>query len=114
MFFKDGWLIGIVVLIIAGNAFLIIWSITHIYKVNIDLPVRFTSLSNFDQLGPWYQLYDIAAIAAIVSIMNIFLATLLHKKNRILSIFLAISALMVVILAIAILLGFTVIKYGTT
>ncbi len=114
MFFKDGWLIGIVVLIIIGNAFLIIWSVTHIYKVNIDLPVRFTSLSNFDQLGPWYQLYDITAIAVIVSLMNIFLATLLHKKNRILSIFLAIAALMVVILAIAILLGFTVIKYGTT
>lgn len=100
-------------LLVSGLIFLVIWSLTHIHVTDIDVPIRFTSLTNFDELGKWYQLYEIPAIAIIVSIINVFFATLLHKKNRIISIFLIITALMVVILAIAILLGFTAIKYGS-
>lgn len=113
-FFKDGWLLGLLGLIVAGNLFLIVWSATHIRQASIELPVRFTSLSNFDQLGPWYQLYEISIIALVITLINIFLAVLLYKKNRILSIFVTITTLMVVVLAIAILLGFTVIKYGAS
>lgn len=111
--FKDGWLIGLFVLILIGNVFIVFWSSTHIRNIGIDIPIRFTSLSNFDQLGSWYSLYEIAIISAIITLINLFLAVILHKKNRILSIFLTITTLMIVILAIAILLGFTVIKYGT-
>ena len=112
-FFRDSWLLGLVIPLVAGLVFLIFWSVTHIHATDIEVPIRFTSLTNFDELGRWYQLYEIPAIAAIVSIINVFFAVLLHKKNRILSIFLLITALMVVVLAIAILLGFTAIKYGS-
>ncbi|MBA3679359.1 hypothetical protein H0W80_04200 [Candidatus Saccharibacteria bacterium] len=112
-FFKDGWFLGLLTLIVFGNIFIVGWSLTHIRFTSIELPVRFTSLSNFDQLGAWYRLYEIAAISIFITIINIFLAVLLYRKNRILSIFLTITTLMVVILATAILLGFTVIKYGT-
>jgi uncharacterized BrkB/YihY/UPF0761 family membrane protein len=111
-FFRDSWLLALLVPLIIGLIFLIIWSLTHIHATDIDVPVRFTSLTNFDELGRWYQLYEITIIAVIVSLINIFFAFLLHKKNRILSIFLLVVAIMVVILAIAILLGFTAIKYG--
>ena len=111
-FFRDSWLLALLVPLILGLIFLIIWSLTHIHATDIDVPVRFTSLTNFDELGRWYQLYEITIIAVIVSLINIFFAFLLHKKNRILSIFLLVVAIMVVILAIAILLGFTAIKYG--
>ncbi len=112
-FFRDGWLLSLVSLIVVGNLFIITWSITHIQRTSIELPVRFTSLSNFDQLGSWFRLYEISEIALIVSLLNVFLAVILYRKNRILSIFLSITAVMVVVLAIAILLGFTAIKYGT-
>lgn len=112
-FFKDAWLLSISAAIVVGNIFIIVWSITHIGKTEIEIPIRFTSLSNFDQLGVWYRLYEIAIISIVVSVVNMFLAVMLHRKNRILSIFVSIAALMVVILAIAILLGFTAIKYGT-
>lgn len=112
-FFRDGWLLSLVSLIVVGNLFIISWSITHIQRTSIELPVRFTSLSNFDQLGSWFRLYEISEIALIVSLLNVFLAVILYRKNRILSIFLSITAVMVVVLAIAILLGFTAIKYGT-
>ena len=109
---KDGWLVGLFLLLAAANAFLIVWSITHVHQVDIDVPIRFTSLANFDQLGKWYQLYEIPAISLCIAIMNSFFAFVLHGKNRILSIFLLITAIMVSILAIAILLGFTAIRYG--
>ena len=112
-FFRDGWLLSLVSLSLLGDAFIIFWSVTHIQRASIELPVRFTSISNFDQLGSWFRLYEIAGIALVVTAINIFLAALLYRKNKILSIFLSIAALMVVILAIAILLGFTAIKYGT-
>ncbi|MEI8072594.1 MAG: hypothetical protein WCH00_00650 [Candidatus Saccharibacteria bacterium] len=112
-FFKDSWLLGLLFIVAVGNAFIIFWSLTHIHAASIDLPVRFTSLSNFDELGSWFRLYDIAEISIVVSLINLLLAVLLHAKNRILSIFLLLTSIMVVILAIAILLGFTVIKYGT-
>lgn len=111
-FFRDSWLLSLVVPLLIGLVFLIIWSATHIHATDIDVPIRFTSLTNFDELGRWYQLYEITTIATIVSVVNLFFAVLLHKKNRILSVFLLIVALMVVTLAIAILLGFTAIKYG--
>ncbi|MDQ5943767.1 MAG: hypothetical protein QG675_535 [Patescibacteria group bacterium] len=111
-FFRDSWLVVLLIITLIGNVFIIVWSATHIKNIGIDIPVRFTSLSNFDQLGVWYSLYEIAVISVIITIINLFLAIILHKKNRILSIFLTITTLMIVILAIAILLGFTVIKYG--
>jgi hypothetical protein len=111
-FFRDSWLLGLLVPLIIGLVFLVFWSATHVHATDIDVPIRFTSLTNFDELGRWYQLYEITAIAVIASAINTFFAVLLYKKNRILSIFLLITALMVVVLAIAILLGFTAIKYG--
>lgn len=111
-FFRDSWLLSLVVPLLIGLVFLIIWSATHIHATDIDVPIRFTSLTNFDELGRWYQLYEITVIATIVSVVNLLFAVLLHKKNRILSVFLLIVALMVVALSIAILLGFTAIKYG--
>lgn len=112
-FFRDSWIIGLLILLASGVIFLLFWSLTHIHAVDIDVPIRFTSLTNFDELGRWYQLYEIPGIAIIVSLINVFFAMLLYKKNRIISIFLLVVSIMVVVLAVAILLGFTAIKYGS-
>lgn len=77
------------------------------------MPVRFTSLANFDQLGGWYQLYDLVIIAVLAFVANLFLAIVSYRRNRVMSLFLLISSIMVAILALAILLGFTTINYGT-
>ena len=111
---RDGWLLGLFAMLALANGFLIIWSITHIHSADIDVPIRFTSLANFDQLGRWYQLYEIAGISLIVAAINSFFAVLLQGKNRILSIFLLIAAIMVAILSIAIIFGFSAIHYGTS
>ena len=80
-FFRDSWLVVLMIIILIGNAFIVVWSATHIKNIGIDIPVRFTSLSNFDQLGVWYSLYEIAAISLVITIINLFLAVILHKKK---------------------------------
>ncbi len=111
--YKDGWFLGLCVLTLAVVIFNIIWALSNIKQTEIQIPIRFSSLTNFDQLGNWYQLYEIPIIAALIAAANFALANLLHRRNRLVSIFLMMVALMCAILATAILMGFTVINYGT-
>ena len=111
---RDSWLLAILGLNLLGLVFLLGWSFTHIHPTEIQVPVRFSSIGNFDQLGPWYQLYDIVGIGVGVFIVNLLFAGLLHKKNRLLSILMAITSLMVVVLCSAVLIGFTVVNYGAS
>lgn len=110
--FKDGWMVGFLVLIGLINVFSIVWSLTHIHRTQIQVPIRYTSLANFDQLAPWYQLYSIAAISLLVLIINLILATLTYSKSRLLSIFVIMITLMVAIYSAAVAIGFTAINYG--
>lgn len=112
--YKDGWFLGLCVLTLAVVVFNIIWALSNIKQTEIQIPIRFSSLTNFDQLGNWYQLYEIPIIAALIAGANFALANLLHRRNRLVSIFLMMVALMCALLATAILMGFTVINYGTS
>ncbi len=109
---KDGWLLALLLLNAAALLFLVVWSVTHIHRTEIQVPIRFSSLTNFDLLGDWYQLYEITIIGVLVSAANTFFAFLIHRRNRLMSIFLAMVSLMVLVLACAILIGFTAINYG--
>jgi uncharacterized BrkB/YihY/UPF0761 family membrane protein len=111
--YKDGWFLGLCVLTVAVVIFNIIWALSNVKQTEIQIPIRYSSLTNFDQLGNWYQLYEIPIIAAIIAAANFALANLLHRRNRLVSIFLMMVALMCAILSTAILIGFTVINYGT-
>lgn len=111
--YKDGWFLGLSVLTFVIVIFCLVWGLTHIKQTEIQIPIRFSSLTNFDQLGAWYQLYEIPAIAMIIATANFVLANALHRRNRLVSIFLMMSALMAAILATIILISFTVINYGT-
>ena len=110
--FKDGWLLALLLLNLVALAFLLIWSATHIRHTEIQVPIRFSSLTNFDLLGEWYQLYEITIIGVLVFVVNTFFAFLIHRRNRLMSIFLSMVSLMVLVLACAILIGFTAINYG--
>ncbi len=112
--YKDGWFLGLCVLTLAIVVFNIVWALSNIKQTEIQIPIRFSSLTNFDQLGNWYQLYEIPIIAALIAGANFALANLLHRRNRLVSIFLMMVALMCALLATAILMGFTVINYGTS
>lgn len=111
--YKDGWFLSLCILTLLVVLFNVVWALLNIKQTAIQIPVRFSSLTNFDQLGSWYQLYEIPVIVVMIALANFGLANLLHKKNRLVSVFLMMAALMCAILATAILIGFTVINYGT-
>ncbi|MSR68239.1 hypothetical protein EXS66_00435 [Candidatus Saccharibacteria bacterium] len=111
--YKDGWFLSLCMLTLGVVLFNIIWALINIKQTQVQIPVRFSSLTNFDQLGSWYHLYEIPIIAVLVPLANFALANLLHSRNRLISIFLMMAGLMCAILATAILIGFTVINYGT-
>ena len=111
--YKDGWFLNLCLMTLIVVLFNVLWAIINIKQTPIQIPIRFSSLTNFDQLGSWYQLYEIPVITVLIALANFALANLLHKKNRLISIFLMMAALMCAILSTAILVGFTVINYGT-
>lgn len=111
--YKDGWFLSLCILTLLVLLFNLTWALINIKQTQIQIPIRFSSLTNFDQLGNWYQLYELPVMAFLIGAANFALANLLHKKNRLVSIFLMMAALICAILATAILIGFTVINYGT-
>jgi hypothetical protein len=111
--YKDGWFLSLSVLTLIVVLFNVLWALINIKQTPIQIPIRFSSLTNFDQLGNWYQLYEIPVITVMIVLANFGLANLLHKKNRLVSVFLMMAALMCAVLSTAILIGFTVINYGT-
>ena len=113
-FFNDGWIVGLLILNFGINAFTVIWSLTHIHQSDILVPVRYTSLANFDILGRWYQLYYVVVASVIILMVNTILGVASYKRSRMISIFLLLVAAMVAALAAAIILGFTAVNYGTS
>lgn len=111
-FFKNGWMVGFFSLLILTNLILVVLALTRINQTDVPIPLRFTSIANFDQLGKWYQLYEVAIISLVVMIVNSSLALLSFKKSRLASIFLMVVAILVNLEAIAILYGLTSINYG--
>lgn len=111
--YKDGWFLSLCVLTLAVVIFNTAWALSNIKQTEIQIPIRYSSLTNFDQLGSWYRLYEIPIMAAVIAAANFALANLLHRRNRLISVFLMMVALMCAFLATTILIGFTVINYGT-
>lgn len=111
--YKDSWFLSLSVMTLAVLIFCIAWSLISIKQTEVQIPIRFSSLTNFDRLGNWYQLYEIPIIALVIASANFILASYLHKRNRLISIFIMLSALMCCILATALIIAFTYINYGT-
>ncbi len=104
---SDGWSVALLVLNGLALLFIVGWSVTHIHHTEIQVPIRFTSLTNFDALGSWYQLYELPVMGAIIFGLDFFLAMVLHRKNRLMSILVLMVSLMALILLGAITFGFT-------
>lgn len=111
-FFKNGWMVGFLSFLLLTNLILITLALLRVSQTDVPIPLRFTSIANFDQLGKWYQLYEIVIASLVVMIINSLLALLSFKKSRLASIFLMTVAILVNLEAIAILYGLTSINYG--
>ncbi|HEX7259436.1 MAG TPA: hypothetical protein VF272_00705 [Candidatus Saccharimonadia bacterium] len=76
--------------------------LVKVHQVDYPVPVHYLSLIGFDQVGPWYQNYRIAAFGFAVTIINALLAGQSFQRNRLTSFFLLIGAVAVGLLCLVI------------
>ncbi len=108
-FFQDRLSLAFLFPILALNAITILILILRLRPTDYPVPVHYSSLSGFDALGPWYQIYIIAIFGLIVTAGNTALAAVSFTRSRITSFFLLIGAFVVGLFCLIIGTAFAVI-----
>ncbi|MBW4061338.1 hypothetical protein HJC99_02080 [Candidatus Saccharibacteria bacterium] len=86
-----GLIIGALILNILALATLA----THVRPTDVMVPTHYSSLRNFDALGPWYFPFEVAAFGLAVTLANTAFAYSSYNRSRLAS-FLLLSGAIVV------------------
>jgi uncharacterized Tic20 family protein len=73
-------------------------------------PVHYSSLIGFDQQGPWYLNFQIGIFSLLVSFINTALAIQAFRRNRLVSFFLLVGAVVVTLLCLIVSMAFPVVN----
>ncbi len=76
--------------------------LAKVHQVDYPVPIHYLSLIGFDQVGPWYHNYRIAAFGFAVTIINTLLASQSFQRNRLASFFLLVGSVAVGLLCLVI------------
>lgn len=88
-FFRDRMSVALLVLAFVLNLLTFAWLVIKVRPTDVPVPVRYSNLlSGFDQLGPWYFPFLIAAYALGVTILNGLFAYHSFGRSRLVSFFL--------------------------
>lgn len=71
----------------------------HVRPTEAQVPIRFSSLTLFDALGPWYFPFLVALFAAVITITNAVFAFHGFSRSRLASFFLLMGSVVVAIFA---------------
>lgn len=104
--FRDKLSVAVAALSLALNALTLILLIMRLRPTEFLVPIRYSSITGFDMLGKWYEIYNIGIFGLAISLANIFLAMKAFNRSRITSFFLLGSSLVVGILCLIISLAF--------
>jgi hypothetical protein len=80
--------------------------IVKLQRSDFPVPVHYSNLIGFDQTGNWIQTYRLAGFAFFVSFLNTFLAAKSFRRNRLVSFFLLLGAVVVSLFCLIIGLAF--------
>ncbi len=94
-FFRDRLSVGLLVAALVVNGLTFVMLVLRLRPVDGLTPVRFTNLTLFDALGPWYFPFEIALFGLGVTVINGWFAYHGFGRSRLASFFLLISALVV-------------------
>lgn len=83
--------------------------IFKVHPTDLAVPVRYSSLEGFSDLGKWYQIYYIGIFGLVVTIGNSMLAMMSFGRSRITSFFLLIGAFVVALFCLVISVAFATI-----
>jgi hypothetical protein len=101
-FLADRLSLGLIIaaLILNGVAFAVL--VTHVRPTEIPVPTHYSSLRNFDALGPWYFPFEVAAFGLAVTAANVVFAYSSYTRSRLASFFLLSGAVVVAIFSLII------------
>lgn len=95
-FFHDRFSMSLLTLALALNAGTFLWLVGTLKPSEVPVPVRYSNLlSGFDQTGPWFFPFGIAAYALVVTLLNAFFAYQSFNRSRLASFFLLVSSVVV-------------------
>jgi hypothetical protein len=80
-----------------------------VHPSELAVPVRYSSLEGFSDLGKWYQIYYIGLFGLVVTLGNTVLAMMSFSRSRITSFFLLIGAFVVSLFCLVISAAFAAI-----
>lgn len=109
-FFRDRLSMFILVGALVINGVNLVWLVLHVKPAESQVPVRFSSLTLFDALGPWYFPFLIVLFASVVTVANGVFAYHSFVRSRLASFFLLIGSVVVAIFAFIISSAFGVVR----
>lgn len=109
-FFRDRLSVGLLAGALIVNGTNLVWLLLHVRPVEGEVPVRFSSLTLFDALGPWYFPFLIGLFALGVTVVNTWFAYHSFLRSRLASFFLLISSVVVAIFSFIISSAFGVVR----
>ena len=107
--FRDSVSVTALVVALGFNLLTLSLLLLKVHKVDYPVPVHYLSLVGFDQVGPWYTIYRMAAFGFLVTAINTLLAGKAFHRHRLTSFFLLVGAAAVGALCLVIASAFAVI-----
>ena len=87
----------------------IIIMLVRLHPTTFPVPIHYSSLVGFDQLGPWYEPYRITVFSVVVTGVNTALAAYGFGRSRITSFYLLIGSFVVALFCLIIGTAFAVV-----
>ncbi len=104
--FRDKLSVAVAALSLGLNLLTLVLLIMRLRPTEFLVPIRYSSITGFDMLGSWYEIYSIGFFGLFITLANTFLAMKAFNRSRITSFFLLGSSLVVGILCLIISLAF--------
>jgi len=94
--------VGLIVSSLILNGLTLIILLVKLHPLDYQVPIHYSSLTGFDQLGSWYQPYVIGFFGLGVTLANTALAVRSFGRSRVASFYLLLGAVVVSIFCLII------------
>src|SRR6266576_2102405 len=91
-FFRDRFSVTLLFAVLVVNGLTLVSLAMRLRPVDGEVPIRFSSLTLFDALGPWYYPFVIALMALVVTLANSYFAYHSFARSRLASFFLLVGS----------------------
>jgi hypothetical protein len=109
-FFRDRLSVLILVSALAINGLNFVWLAIRVHPTDSQVPIRFSSFTLFNALGPWYYPYLIAMFALVVTLVNAVYAYHSFGRSRLASFYLLTGSGVVAVFSFIISTAFGVVR----